>query len=216
MQIAVWSDIACPFCYIGKRHLEKALSELSFGPEIEVEYHAYMLNKDYQNPNEEDIFNYLSREKQLSREQVHQMTTQVKTYAAAAGLDINFDINIPANTFQAHRLIALANQFSLQASMKERLFKAHFEEGLNIAKKDVLRSLALEVGITAESLNEFFEDDRFKSEVTQDLYQAQLMGISGVPFFLLNQKYAISGAQPIEAFKQAISAAYEEWQAESR
>lgn len=211
MNIDVWSDIACPFCYIGKRHLETALAELDFRENVEVVYHAYMLNKDYQNPNEEDVFTFLAREKHLDREQVLQMTQHVKSYAEAAGVLINFEKNIPANTFLAHRLIALAASLGKQIAMKERLFKAHFEEGLNLQKEEVLKGLALEVGIADSALNSFFEDDSFKQEVSQDLYQAQLMGISGVPFFLLNHKYAISGAQPVDVFKQAISTAYKEW-----
>ncbi len=214
MHIDIWSDIACPFCYIGKRHLELALDELAFASQIEVKYHAYLLNKDYHNPDDEDIFTYLTREKHLAKEQVVQMTQHVKSYAEAVGLMINFEKNIPANTFQAHRLIYLAASVNKQADMKERLFKVHFEEGLNLQKTNVLEELAKSIGISPALLDGFFEDGRFEAELNQDLYQAQLMGISGVPFFLLNQKYAISGAQPVGVLKQAVTSAYQEWLAE--
>lgn len=211
MKIEIWSDIACPFCYIGKRHLEEALSSLSFKNEIDIEWKSYMLNPDYKNLDQEDFYTYLSRNKGMSKEQVEGMTAQVAQMASHVGIDLNFKNNVPANTFHAHRLIQLAKTKGLQDEAEELLFKAHLVEGLNMDDESVLIDLGQKIGLDAAEVANLFETDIYSGAVQKDIYESQTMNVRGVPYFVLDRKYALSGAQPIEAFKEAISQSYKEW-----
>lgn len=212
MKIEIWSDVMCPFCYIGKRHLEKALAELPFKDSIDINWKSYQLNPEYQNVDGESLYDYLSRSKGISLEQAKQMTAQVAEMANNVGLNIDFEHSIPANSFNAHRLIHLAASKGKQDLAEEYLFKAHFEEAKDINDINVLLEIAKSLGLDKEEAQKVLEGNAFEEEVRYDIYESQQLGVRGVPFFVMDRKYALSGAQPVEAFKQAITQSYQEWE----
>ncbi|MCX2573735.1 DsbA family oxidoreductase [Pedobacter sandarakinus] len=211
MKVEIWSDVMCPFCYIGKRHFEQALAQLPFKDEIVVNWKSFQLNPDYHNTANETVYDYLSRSKGMPIEQAKQMTGQVEDMAASAGLILNFDRNIPANTFDAHRVIHLAGKHHCQDLAKEKLLEAHFLKGEDISKREVLQEVALAVGLEAEEVNSVLEGDEFAEAVRYDIYESQNLGIRGVPYFVMDRKYAVSGAQPVQAFIDALTQSFNEW-----
>lgn len=213
MKIEIWSDVMCPFCYIGKRHLEKALSSLPFSNNIQIVWKSYQLNPHYRNTEGEDLYTYLAKSKGISIAQAEQMTLQVEQMAKAAGLTINFEKNIPANSFDAHRLIHFAAKNGKQDEVEEALFKAHFTEGKDVADLDTLIEIAVSIGLDKVEATDVLKSNAFAEEVRYDIYESQQMSIRGVPFFVMDRKYALSGAQPVEAFTQAIVQSYTEWSA---
>lgn len=213
MKVEIWSDVMCPFCYIGKRHFEKAIEKLPFKNEVEVEWKSFQLNPEYQNTTNEDLYTYLARSKGMTVEQAKQMTTQVVTMAKNAGLDIDFGTNIPANSFDAHRLIHFAASKGLQDQAEEALFQAHFIAGKDIAQATVLIDIAKDLGLDADETLAILKGDDFAEGVRYDIYESQQLGVRGVPYFVFDRKYALSGAQPIEAFESAITQSFTEWQA---
>ncbi|TCD02379.1 DsbA family oxidoreductase [Pedobacter frigidisoli] len=194
MKVEIWSDVMCPFCYIGKRHFEQAIEKLPFKNEIEVDWKSYQLNPEYHNTNNETVYDYLSRSKGMPIEQAKQMTKQVVDMASNAGLSIDFDNNIPANTFNAHRLIHLAAKHNLQDLAEEKLFEAHFIKSKNIGEESVLIDLAVEIGLERSEAEEVLKSDQFAEAVRYDVYESQNLGIRGVPYFVMDRKYGVSGA----------------------
>ena len=211
MKVEIWSDVMCPFCYIGKRHFEQAIEKLPFKNEIEIDWKSFQLNPEYHNTNNETVYDYLSRSKGMPVEQAKQMTKQVVDMAANAGLSIDFDNNIPANTFNAHRLIHLAAKHSLQDLAEEKLFEAHFVNSKNIGETDVLVDLAEEIGLNRAEAEEVLKGDQFSEAVRYDIYESQNLGIRGVPYFVMDRKYGVSGAQHVQAFTDALTQSFTEW-----
>ena len=211
MLIEIWSDIMCPFCYIGKHHFEKALHSVGFNDEIKVVYKSYQLDPTYHYVEGDTTYKYLSQSKGMPLEQVKEMTNQVEEMGRKAGVHINFSTNIPANTFKAHELIHFASTLGKGSEMKEKLFKAHFEEGLNIENDSVLLNLATVIGLQENSAKEAIDSDKYAYEVKQDLAEARQIGVRGVPFFLFNRKYAVSGAQPVDVFVEVLEKSFGEW-----
>lgn len=213
MKVEIWSDVMCPFCYIGKRHFEDAIEKLPFKNKIEVDWKSYQLNPEYHNTNNETVYEYLSRSKGMPIEQAKQMTKQVVDMATNAGLTIDFDKNIPANTFNAHRLIHLAAKHNLQDLAEEKLFEAHFVNSQNIGEESVLIDLAVEIGLQKSEAEEVLKSDQFAEAVRYDIYESQNLGIRGVPYFVMDRKYGVSGAQPVQAFTDALTQSFTEWKA---
>lgn len=211
MKVEIWSDVMCPFCYIGKRHFEQAIEKLPFKNEIELDWKSFQLNPEYHNTNKETVYDYLSRSKGMPVEQAKQMTKQVVDMAANAGLTIDFDKNIPANTFNAHRLIHLAAKHNLQDLAEEKLFEAHFVNSKNIGETDVLVDLAVEIGLDKAEAVAVLNSDQFAEAVRYDIYESQNLGIRGVPYFVMDRKYGVSGAQPVQAFTDALTQSFTEW-----
>ncbi|WP_412466745.1 DsbA family protein [Pedobacter sp. KLB.chiD] len=211
MKVEIWSDVMCPFCYIGKRHFEQAIEKLPFKNEIEIDWKSFQLNPEYHNTNNETVYDYLSRSKGMPVEQAKQMTKQVVDMAANAGLNIDFDTSVPANTFNAHRLIHLAAKHHLQDLAEEKLFEAHFVNGKNIGETDVLADLAVEIGLDKDEAVAVLNSDEFAEAVRYDIYESQNLGIRGVPYFVMDRKYGISGAQPVQAFTDALTQSFTEW-----
>lgn len=211
MKIEIWSDVMCPFCYIGKRHLEKAMENVPFSKEIEIEWKSYQLNPEYHNTTNESLYDYLAKAKGMTVEQAKQMTRNVVEMASHAGLALDFDRSVPANSFDAHRFLHLAKSKGLQNEAEEALFHAHFMEGKDIADKETLSAIGEALGLSKEETATILESDNFAQEVKYDIYESQQFGIRGVPYFVFDQKYALSGAQPIETFKAAITQSFTEW-----
>lgn len=211
MKIEIWSDVMCPFCYIGKRHLEKALESAPFSDEIDIEWKSYQLNPDYHNTQNESVYDYLARAKGMRVSDAKQLTGSVLQMANQAGLALDFDRSVPANSFDAHRFLHFAKSKGLQHEAEEALFHAHFMEGKDIANKETLSAVGQSLGLVKAEVDHALATDDFAEAVKYDIYESQQIGIRGVPYFVFDRKYALSGAQPIETFKAAITQSFAEW-----
>ena len=201
----------CPFCYIGKRHFEKALENFPGRNDIEVEWKSFQLNPDMETEPGKHINEYLAEKKGWSIEQARQANEYVTAMAAQAGLQYDMDRAVVANSFDAHRMIQLAKQTGKGDEMEENLFRAYFTEGKNIADHGTLTDLAAAAGVDRSKAEEVLKGRDFTEDVEQDIYESQQIGVRGVPFFVLNGKYAVSGAQPVSAFAGALETAWKEW-----
>ncbi len=204
MTINIWSDIRCPFCYIGKRNFERALEQFAHKDSVEVTWRSFELDPSLKTQPESDLFGYLAKVKGMSYEESVQMHQHVTEVARAAGLDFNFDKAVVANSYNGHRLIQLAKSLGLGSEAEEHLFKAHFTDGRNIDDPVVLQEVGLAIGIPEARLKRLLESDEFSAEVNMDKAAASSLGIRGVPFFLINDKFALTGAQPSAVFLQAL------------
>ena len=210
MKIEIWSDYVCPFCYIGKRRLEEALEQTGLGEKAEVVFKAFELDPNSPAVSDTLIKESLAKKYGMSVEEAKKMTDNVVDQAKAVGLNYNFDVMTPANTFNAHRLAKLAEQEGFDKTVSESLLKAYFIDGEKIGTEDVLLRIAEEAGISRDRAKAVLDSDEFADDVRMDIAEAQQIGVKGVPFFVINRKYAISGAQPAEAFANALRQAAEE------
>jgi len=215
MKVEIWSDVMCPFCYIGKRRFEDALQKSAHKDEIEVEWKSFQLNPAMVTSPDTNINQYLAKVKGWSIEQAEEMNAYVTNMAAEAGLTYNFDKAVVANSFKAHRFTHLAKQHGLGDAAEEQLFKAYFTDGKNTDDIDTLIELGTIIGLDAAEIKQTLESDAYAGEVKQDITEAQRLGISGVPFFVLDRKYGISGAQTPDVFEGTIEKAFAEWQQEN-
>lgn len=205
IKIDVWSDIACPWCYIGKRNLEKGLADAQSdddAPEVEVTFHSFELSPDTPVDFEGDELDFLAGHKGMPRENVREMLDNVTGVAANAGLEYRFDLLKHTNTVKAHELLHFAKAQGAQHDMAERLMSAYFTEGRHVGRVDDLVVLAGEAGLDADAARDALESGRHLADVRADQAQAQAYGIQGVPFFVIDGRYGVSGAQPPEAFAQ--------------
>jgi predicted DsbA family dithiol-disulfide isomerase len=207
MKIDVWSDVACPWCYIGKRNLEKALEmfrDREDAPVVEVEYHSFELSPDTPVEFEGSEVDFLMAHRGVTREQAQAMIDRVTRIAADAGLAYDYDSLQHTNTLLAHQLLHFAKARGLQREMKERLLSAYFVEGRHIGRIEELADLAAEVGLDREEVIRSLESGEYLPNVMADKRQAMAYGIHGVPFFVFEHKYAVSGAQPPEVFLEVL------------
>lgn len=212
MHINIWSDVRCPFCYIGKHKFEQALEKFKHKDKINVSWHSFELDPTVKTDPDKSSIEYLSESKGMSENQVKQMLGAAKHMGEEIGLNLNFEEAKVANSFNAHRLIQLAKSKGLDNEAEEVLFKAFFEQGKNIDDKKVLREVGNEIGLREEDIDRMLYTDEFKKEVEQDKQQAAKIGVRGVPFFVFNNRYAVSGAQPVEAFLKTLEKSWEEFQ----
>lgn len=203
VKVDVWSDIACPFCYIGKKKFEEAVAHT--GIEVEVEYHSFELGPRTPEDVSGSHAYQLALKMGVSPEQATQMEEQISEAAQSVGLEFRYDQLKPANTRKAHQLLHLAKAAGLQAEMTERLLSAHFCEGRHVGQVSELAALGLEVGLNPEKITEALESGEYLSDVDADIARAQDLGIKGVPFFVLNGKFGVNGAQETENFVQALT-----------
>lgn len=205
MKIEIWSDIMCPFCYIGKRRLEAALNQFSAKDEVEITWKSFQLNPDMKTDPEKSINHYLAEIKGWSLEQAKEINKNVTEMAAGEGLKYDFDKAIVANSFNAHRMIQYAKTLGKGEQMEERFFRAYFSEGKNIDDNTVIVDLATEIGLDPSSCREVAASDRYAEAVKRDIQEAAAIGVRGVPFFVFDRKYAVSGAQPVELFIDTLT-----------
>jgi len=210
MKVEIWSDVVCPWCYIGKRRFETALGRFDHRGEVEVEYRSFELNPNADNQVDGTLEEGLARKYGLSLEQARAMNARAVDAAAGEGLRYRFDIARRGNTFDAHRVIHLAAVSGLQAAMKERLMAAYFMEGRAIGDQDTLVELAAEVGIDPGRARTALASDEFAADVRADEREAAELGITGVPFFVINRRYGVSGAQPPEVMLKALAAGWDD------
>ncbi|UWF76655.1 MULTISPECIES: DsbA family oxidoreductase [Microbacterium] len=207
ISIDIWSDIACPWCYIGKRNLEAGLAAAAAGedaPQVRVTYHSFELAPDTPVDFDGDEVDFLCGHKGMPRAQVEQMLDHVTGVAAQAGLDYRFDLLQHTNTVKAHELLHVAKDKGRQLEMQERLMSAYFTEGRHVGRIDDLVELAAEVGLDRDETREALESARYLPAVRADQAQARAYGINGVPFFVIDGRYGISGAQPPAAFENVL------------
>jgi predicted DsbA family dithiol-disulfide isomerase len=216
MKVDIWSDVRCPFCYIGKRKFEKALEEFPQKNNIEVEWHSFELDPTLITNKDENHVKHLSEAKGISKEQVDEMHEYINKIGKEVGLDFHFDKVIVANSFNAHRLIQLSKIKGVADEVEEALFKAHFVEGKNIDNAETLINIGVSAGLHKNEIKKMVDSEEFSQQVRQDEQQAQLYGINGVPFFVLNNKYGVSGAQSPDVFLQALGQAWEDFEKEKK
>ena len=212
MKIEIWSDVVCPWCYIGKRRFEAALAEFEHADDVEVLWRSFELDPNAPDSREitESQAELLAKKMGRPLEQVRAMQAQVTSVAASVGLQYRLDQTRPGNTFDAHRLLHLALEQDLQDPLKERFDAATFTEGLSVSDPDELARLAVEVGLDEARVREVLDSDEFAEAVRADESQARAYGISGVPFFVIDGRYGVSGAQEPDAILGVLRQAWQE------
>lgn len=211
MKIDIWSDIACPFCYIGTKQLKTAIEKFAHGSEVEVVYHSFELDPTApKEAGEESMAEMLVRKKSLPTDQVDEMLKNIVSSAKQNDLTFNLDQAKIVNTFDAHRLVHFAAEHNKAAEAVEALYEAYFTNGQNVANVTTLVKLANKIGLDKESARQALESDKHTSEVKADIKQAADYGIRGVPFFIIDDKYGVSGAQGVDAFGEALSKIWHE------
>jgi len=210
MKIEIWSDVMCPFCYIGKKNFEAALEKLPFRDDVEVEWKSFQLDRTLDPAKTISTFDYFKQKKGFPEAQAEQMISQVTQAGKNAGIDFNFsDVQI-TNTYPAHRLLHLSKKYHCSSETEEALFRAHFTDGKNVADTEVLLSIAASLGMDRDEAKIAVTSHQFDEQVDQDMMEAEHNNVRGVPFFILNGKYAVSGAQPTALFEDALQQIYEE------
>ena len=215
MKVEIWSDIICPYCYIGKRKFEAALAQFPHKDHIQVEWKSFQLAPDIKTQPNKNAFLYMGEQRGKSVEQTQEMTSRVTQLAKQVGLTYNFDKTIAANTFNAHRFAHFARQYGKQNEAEELLFRSFFTDGKNIDDYQVLIQLGAEIGLDTIALKTALENNSYANNVYADIYEAQQIGVSGVPFFVFNRKLALSGAQESTTFLETLEKAYAEWRKEN-
>lgn len=212
MEIEIWSDIGCPFCYIGKRNFEAGLEQFSGKDEVDVIHKSFRLDPSAPMAPDASMAELLAKKYGKSLEEAKEMNRQVSGAAEAAGLEFNLDAVIPSNTMDAHRLIKMAEAEGKDGEALEHLYHAYFTEGRNVADAEVLLDIAETLGMDRGTVEQKLASNDYKEAVISDQNEATRLGAQGVPFFVINRKYGVSGAQPPEAFLEAVNKAYEEEQ----
>ena len=210
MKIEIWSDVVCPFCYIGKRKFEKAVAQFAHRDEVEVTWRSFELTPDFQPIPGENIHDSLAKKKGVSAEEGREMNNYMAGVAQEVGLNYDFDHAVPANTFLAHQLIHLGAHHGRQDATKERLMAAYYTQGQDIGDIDTLVTLGTEIGLDAIEIREALTAGTYAEAVRYDEYQAQQINVRGVPFFVFEDKYAVSGAQPTELFTEVLEKVWSE------
>ncbi|MBX9449953.1 MAG: DsbA family oxidoreductase [Taibaiella sp.] len=212
MKIEIWSDVMCPFCYIGKKKFEMAMETFSHKDKIEVEWKSFQLMPDLEPGKVNDLEKILVEKKGIDPAQAKAMNAQVAQVGQQAGLTFNFDKALAVNTFNAHRFTHFAKANGKQSEAEEILFRSYFTEGKNVDDFATLIQLGTEIGLDADALKTALENNSYAGDVRKDINEARQIGVSGVPFFLFDRKQAVSGAQDPATFLQALEMTFAEWQ----
>jgi predicted DsbA family dithiol-disulfide isomerase len=212
MLVEIWSDVVCPWCYIGKRRLEQALASSPAGRDVDVVYRSFQLDPSAPTEPIQTVAEHLGEKYGGGPEVGRQMVDRTESVAAEVGLPFRLAEAKRANTFDAHRLLhlALAESPDVQARLKEELLAAYFLRARNVADHQVLLAAATEVGIDEVAAKEVLAGDAYADAVEHDIREAAALGATGVPFFVVDRKYGVSGAQPVEVFTQVLDRAWQE------
>ncbi|WP_026712547.1 DsbA family oxidoreductase [Flavobacterium daejeonense] len=216
LKIQIWSDIMCPFCYIGKRRLENAINQFVHQDAIEIEWKSFQLDPNFIASEDDNLAEHLAEKYRKDQEWALESLKNTAETAANSGLEFHFEKVIMANSFNAHRLLHLAKQQQLGSELKELLFKAYFTDGKDVNNTETLKKLAIKAGLEAETIDSVLTTDAFAKEVQQDILRAQQIGVQGVPFFVFDNKYAVSGAQYEQTFLNVLEKVWEEGQFQSK
>ncbi|NNN19184.1 MAG: DsbA family oxidoreductase [Acidimicrobiaceae bacterium] len=210
MQVEIWSDIVCPWCYIGKRRFEAALSRFSGRDRVEIIWRSFELDPSAPNQTNEDMATRLSKKYRMSKDKANETIANITNLAKAEGLEYHLDSAKQGNSFDAHRLLQLANIHGLGDAVKERLMRAYFTDSLEISNQDVLVELGVQAGLDGTEIRGMYANDYMVSNVRSDEALASKYGITGVPFFVFDSKYGVSGAQDSEVFLEVMNKVREE------
>jgi len=215
MKIEIWSDIVCPFCYIGKRKFETALESFADRNNVQIEWKSFELMPHLKTQPGKNIDEILAEEKGMPLAQANALNNQVAQMAKQVGLDYHFDKAIPANTFKAHQLIQFAKTQGKQGEAEEALFRAYFTEGKNLEDLATLVEIGAALGLDKTALKTALENGTYADNVHADINEARQLGVRGVPFFVFNRKYAVSGAQDPRVFAETLQGSFAEWRKEN-
>ena len=210
MKVEIWSDVMCPFCYIGKRQFEAALAQFAHKDAVEVVWHSYQLDPSVKYEEGKDVYTRLAEMKGQTREWSIKMHQSVLDMAKKEGLDYNFNIAKIANSYDAHRVIQYSKTVGKGDAAEERFFHAYFMEGAVISDHTTLVKLAGQIGLNEADVAKILASDQYGKEVKNDIASAQKIGVNGVPFFLFDNKYGVSGAQGSNVFAKALNHTYNE------
>ncbi|GLW34923.1 DsbA family oxidoreductase [Actinoplanes regularis] len=208
--IDVWSDVVCPFCYLGDKILQQAIEQFPHGGAVQVRYHSFQLNPGFPAGEAIPADEYLAKSLRMPAAQIAASHAQLASRGAEAGVEFRFGGSFMVNTLDAHRMIHFAKAAGREHDMVDRLFRAEFTDGLNVADHGVLADLAAELGLSRDGAAEALATGAFEDDIRADLAQARELGISGVPFFVFDGKRAVSGAQPIEMFRKALDLSWQD------
>jgi predicted DsbA family dithiol-disulfide isomerase len=215
MRIEVWSDVVCPWCFLGKRRLEQALARFPSADRVEVFWRSFELDPDAPRRRKDSAAEHLARKYGMSQEQVGAAWARLTELAAAEGLTYHLERTQGGSSFDAHRLLHLAAEHGLQNELKERLMHAYFTEGAALGEPEVLAGIAAQSGLPQDETADVLAGDRYTAEVRSDEERARELGVRGVPFFVVDNRYGISGAQSSELLLEAITTAWAERRLES-
>ena len=210
MKVDIWFDYACPFCYIGKRSLEAAINEFIHKDQIDIQYHSYQLQPDAPKNSGSNIHELIAGKYGTTVEHAKKMNEHISEQAREVGLTFRFDTMIPTNTGDAHRLTHYAKKQGKNHELTEQIFNAYFTVSLHIGDETTLLKLANEIGLPEKEVMDVLKTGKYKKELDHDIQTGVQIGIQGVPFFVFNHKYAISGAQSAETFKEVLMDVWEE------
>ena len=213
MKVDIWSDIRCPFCYVGKKNFEKALAQFPDKDRVEVTWHSFQLDPELKTQPDISSLDYFKEAKGITEADAKGMYENVYRAGKEAGIEFNFDHQKVANSYRAHLLLQLAATKNLANEAEEALFKAQLIEGKNIDDEATLIEIGRSISLEENEIKEALESDDFGMDVTRDMMLARQMGISGVPFFVINDKYGVSGAQPPAAFSEVLESSWKEFSA---
>lgn len=210
MKVEIWSDIFCPFCYIGKRKFELALNEFNKKEEVEVRYRSFELNPNAPKSYDKNIHELIASKYGISYEEAKLNNDNIVKQAKDLGLEYNFDNLVVTNSFDAHRMIHFADKYGKMEEMTEALFKAYFTDSKNVSDINTLANLVSSIGLDKDEAISVLNSNDYKDSVRNDEEMARNYGISSVPFFIFNDKFSVSGAQPTEIFLMALNKAIED------
>lgn len=210
--IDIWSDVRCPFCYIGKKNLENALEKYGKKQQVKVEWHSFQLDPSLETRTDISTIEYFKQTKNVSEEQARQMLQGAKEMGESVGVEMDLENSVLANSFRAHQVIQLAKYKGLGDEIEEAFFKAHFSDKKNIDDVAHLVEVAESIGLQGTEVREALQEEKYAYAVKQDEMQAQNIGVRGVPFFVFNNKYAVSGAQPADTFVEVLQKVEQEMQ----
>jgi len=208
VKVEIWSDVVCPWCAIGKSRFEAAVERFEHGDQVEVVWRSFELDPTAPHRHEGDLVERLASKYGMSREQAEASQAHLTTMAADEGLDFHFERAQSGNTFDAHRLLHLAGEHGRQGELKDRLFRAYFTEGEPIGDPATLRRLAVEVGLDPAAVDAVLAGDTYAEAVRADEAEASALGVSGVPFFVVDRRFGVSGAQPADLLLDVLQQAW--------
>lgn len=204
IKIDIWSDIVCPFCFIGKKKLELAISKLHLSEQVEIEWHSFQLDPDFPKGEAIPSTSYLAQRKNYPIEQINAIQQQLTTSAKVYGIDFQFEKALSFNTIEVHRLWQWSKNLGKSSELKEALMKAYFSDGIDLSKEENILQVVENCGLDKLEAESILKSNQFSNEVDQDIYYASQIGVRGVPFFVLNNQFAISGAQDDSVFENAF------------
>jgi predicted DsbA family dithiol-disulfide isomerase len=210
LKVQIWSDVMCPYCYIGKKKIEEALTQFENKDSVEIEWKSFQLDSNFVATPNENIIDHLAEKYGRNTDWAQSMVDNMTQNARTLGLDFHFEKSILANSLNAHRLMHLAKKHHLSNELKELLFKAYLTEGKDVNNWNTLEEIGVSAGLPVDTIQELITSNDYIDQVRQDQKEAQDIGVTGVPFFVFDNKYAVSGAQATDVFLNTLKKSWEE------